>query len=191
MPATGAGRDVRRRPVVPLRSAPMMRRSHETCRRPGSWRATVRSCERHTLAVTIRVRIAPSPTGPLHIGTARTALFNYLFARQTGGTFILRLEDTDRARSTLEYERDILDGPALARPRMGRGPRGRRAARARARTGRIASRSAAPDTPRRPSAAARRGHAYECFCTPEELRGRAAHAGGPARSRATAAAART
>jgi glutamyl-tRNA synthetase len=57
-----------------------------------------------------RCRIAPSPTGPLHIGTARTALFNYLFARQTGGTFILRLEDTDRARSTLAYERDILEG---------------------------------------------------------------------------------
>ena len=49
---------------------------------------------------TIRVRIAPSPTGPLHIGTARTALFNYLFARHTGGTFLLRLEDTDVARST-------------------------------------------------------------------------------------------
>jgi nondiscriminating glutamyl-tRNA synthetase len=60
--------------------------------------------------MTVRVRIAPSPTGPLHIGTARTALFNYLFARRQGGTFILRLEDTDVARSTLEYERDILDG---------------------------------------------------------------------------------
>jgi glutamyl-tRNA synthetase len=58
----------------------------------------------------IRVRIAPSPTGPLHLGTARTALFNYLFARRNGGTFILRLEDTDAARSSLEYERDILDG---------------------------------------------------------------------------------
>jgi nondiscriminating glutamyl-tRNA synthetase len=58
----------------------------------------------------VRVRIAPSPTGPLHIGTARTALFNFLFARHLGGTFILRLEDTDVARSSLEYERDILDG---------------------------------------------------------------------------------
>ena len=58
----------------------------------------------------IRCRIAPSPTGPLHIGTARTALFNFLFARHTGGTFILRLEDTDVARSTVEHERDILDG---------------------------------------------------------------------------------
>jgi glutamyl-tRNA synthetase len=60
--------------------------------------------------VTARVRIAPSPTGPLHIGTARTALYNYLHARHVGGTFILRLEDTDRARSTTEFEKDILDG---------------------------------------------------------------------------------
>ncbi len=60
--------------------------------------------------MTTRCRIAPSPTGPLHVGTARTALFNYLFARQTGGTFVLRLEDTDKARSTPEFEQDILDG---------------------------------------------------------------------------------
>jgi len=59
---------------------------------------------------TIRVRIAPSPTGPLHIGTARTALFNYLYARHTRGTFVLRMEDTDAARSTEAYERDILEG---------------------------------------------------------------------------------
>jgi len=58
----------------------------------------------------VRVRIAPSPTGPLHIGTARTALFNYLFARHAGGTFVLRLEDTDVERSTAAFEQDILDG---------------------------------------------------------------------------------
>ena len=57
-----------------------------------------------------RVRIAPSPTGPLHIGTARTALFNFLHARHVGGTFILRLEDTDQVRSSIAYEKDILDG---------------------------------------------------------------------------------
>ncbi|HEY2915780.1 MAG TPA: glutamate--tRNA ligase [Candidatus Limnocylindrales bacterium] len=57
-----------------------------------------------------RDRIAPSPTGPLHIGTARTALFNYLFARRTGGAFVLRLEDTDVARSTVAFESDILGG---------------------------------------------------------------------------------
>jgi glutamyl-tRNA synthetase len=59
---------------------------------------------------TVRVRIAPSPTGPLHIGTARTALFNFLHARHTGGTYILRLEDTDQARGSIAYEKDILDG---------------------------------------------------------------------------------
>jgi glutamyl-tRNA synthetase len=58
----------------------------------------------------IRVRIAPSPTGPLHIGTARTAFFNFLFARHVGGTFLFRLEDTDVARSTAAFERDIIDG---------------------------------------------------------------------------------
>ena len=58
----------------------------------------------------IRARMAPSPTGPLHIGTARAALFNYLFARRQGGTFILRLEDTDVARSSIGFEQDILDG---------------------------------------------------------------------------------
>lgn len=55
-------------------------------------------------------RIAPSPTGKLHIGTARTALFNYLFARKHSGTFIIRSEDTDKARSTKEFESEILEG---------------------------------------------------------------------------------
>src|SRR3989344_795641 len=58
----------------------------------------------------IRVRIAPSPTGLLHIGTARTALFNRLFAKKNGGKFILRIEDTDKERSKPEYEKDILEG---------------------------------------------------------------------------------
>lgn len=56
------------------------------------------------------VRMAPSPTGNLHIGTARTALFNFLFARQRGGKYILRLEDTDKERSTREFETNILEG---------------------------------------------------------------------------------
>jgi glutamyl-tRNA synthetase len=59
-----------------------------------------------------RVRFAPSPTGHLHIGGARTALFNWLFARSLGGEFILRIEDTDRSRSTDEYIHSILDGMA-------------------------------------------------------------------------------
>src|SRR5687768_7800914 len=57
-----------------------------------------------------RVRFAPSPTGYLHIASARTALFNYLYARNTGGKFLLRIEDTDLARSTDESTRSILDG---------------------------------------------------------------------------------
>jgi glutamyl-tRNA synthetase len=60
--------------------------------------------------VTVRVRIAPSPTGNLHIGTARTAVFNWLFARHHGGQFILRIEDTDLTRSRPEYTQNILDG---------------------------------------------------------------------------------
>ncbi len=59
---------------------------------------------------TVRVRMAPSPTGFLHIGTARTTLFNWLFARSQGGTFILRIEDTDKERSTKQFEDNILNG---------------------------------------------------------------------------------
>ena len=62
--------------------------------------------------MTIRVRFAPSPTGLLHIGGARTALFNFLFARHEGGEFLLRIEDTDQARSTSDAVRVILDGLA-------------------------------------------------------------------------------
>ena len=58
----------------------------------------------------VRVRIAPSPTGRFHIGTARTALFNWLFAKKEKGVFILRIEDTDRERSKKEYEDDIRAG---------------------------------------------------------------------------------
>ncbi len=57
----------------------------------------------------IKTRIAPSPTGYLHIGTARTALINYIYAKQNNGKFILRIEDTDKERSKLEYEKDIIE----------------------------------------------------------------------------------
>ncbi len=60
--------------------------------------------------MTVRVRIAPSPTGNLHIGTARTAVFNWLFARHHQGQFILRVEDTDLERSRPEYTQNIIDG---------------------------------------------------------------------------------
>jgi len=72
--------------------------------------------------MTVRVRFAPSPTGPLHIGGVRTALFNYLFARRHGGTFVLRIEDTDVVRSTADFERDILTGLAWTGMRWDEGP---------------------------------------------------------------------
>src|SRR6187397_3661479 len=117
---------------------------------------------------TDRVRIAPSPTGPLHIGTARTALYNFLQARHVGGTFVLRLEDTDVARSTVAFEKDILDGLHWLGLDWDEGPE-------------VAGEPArGPHAPYRqmerlPSyaAAAQRlladDLAYPCFCTPEEL----------------------
>lgn len=70
----------------------------------------------------VRVRIAPSPTGPLHIGTARTALFNYLFAKKHKGKFILRIEDTDLERSDPKYEKDIIKGLKWLGIRYDEGP---------------------------------------------------------------------
>jgi nondiscriminating glutamyl-tRNA synthetase len=117
---------------------------------------------------TDRVRIAPSPTGPLHIGTARTALFNFLHARHTGGTSILRLEDTDVARSSIAYEKDILDGLHWLGLHWDEGPE-------------VAGEAArGPNAPYRQmerlpiyTAAAERllaeDKAYRCYCTPEEL----------------------
>jgi glutamyl-tRNA synthetase len=118
--------------------------------------------------MTDRVRIAPSPTGPLHIGTARTALYNYLHARSVGGTFILRLEDTDRVRSTAEFEKDILDGLHWLGLDWDEGPE-------------VAGEPArGPHAPYRQmerlptyEAAAQRllalDMAYPCYCSPEEL----------------------
>jgi len=66
--------------------------------------------DHHVNTTGIRVRFAPSPTGYLHVGGARTALFNWLYARKTGGTSLLRIEDTDKQRSTDEHTQVILDG---------------------------------------------------------------------------------
>ncbi len=66
-----------------------------------------------------RVRFAPSPTGRIHIGGARTALYNYLLARQTGGQMILRLEDTDRKRYQPETEHEIQESLKVARHLLG------------------------------------------------------------------------
>jgi glutamyl-tRNA synthetase len=63
-----------------------------------------------TLPTPLRLRFAPSPTGYLHVGGARTALYNWLLARKHGGKFLLRIEDTDRARSTDESTRAIFEG---------------------------------------------------------------------------------
>ena len=73
----------------------------------------------------IRVRFAPSPTGHLHLGGARTALFNWLFARHNKGTFILRIEDTDRTRSTEEYIEAIIEGMKWLGLNWDEGPTGR------------------------------------------------------------------
>jgi glutamyl-tRNA synthetase len=105
---------------------------------------------------TVRTRFAPSPTGLLHIGGARTALFNYLFARHHGGQFLLRIEDTDRARSTEEATRVILEGLdwlGLA-PDVPPGFQSRRAAR------HVEVAQQLLES----------GQAYRCWCTPEELK---------------------
>jgi glutamyl-tRNA synthetase len=103
----------------------------------------------------IRVRFAPSPTGYLHVGGARTALFNWLIARKLGGVFVLRIEDTDRERSTDESTRTILDGMTWLGLHWDEGPVHQ------------------ADGLQRHQADARRlleaGKAYRCFCTPEEL----------------------
>jgi glutamyl-tRNA synthetase len=104
---------------------------------------------------TPRVRFAPSPTGYLHVGGARTALFNWLFARHTGGTFILRIEDTDFERSSEEMVEGILEGMRWLGLTWDEGPffQSQRLDLYR-------------QTAERMIAA---GHAYHCFCTKEEL----------------------
>jgi glutamyl-tRNA synthetase len=106
--------------------------------------------------MTVRARFAPSPTGLLHIGSARTALFNYLFARHHGGTFLLRIEDTDRERSTEAATKVILEGLEWLGVVPGEPPvfQSTRAARH-------------AEVARSMLAA---GHAYNCYCTADELR---------------------
>src|SRR5258706_2400115 len=116
--------------------------------------------------MSVRVRFAPSPTGYLHVGGARTALYNYLFARGQRGTFVLRIEDTDAARSTAESLAAILDSMEWLGLRWDEGPgvggafgpylqserRDRYQCHARALT--------------------ESGRAYPCYCTAEELESR-------------------
>jgi glutamyl-tRNA synthetase len=112
-----------------------------------------------------RVRFAPSPTGYLHVGGARTALFNWLYARRHGGAFVLRIEDTDVERSSVEMVEGILDGLRWLGLNWDEGPgaggshgpyfQSQRLDRYRAAAARLVA----------------EGHAYYCYCPPERLRG--------------------
>jgi glutamyl-tRNA synthetase len=110
-----------------------------------------------------RVRFAPSPTGYLHVGGARTALFNWLYARREGGTFVLRIEDTDRERSSDEMTQAILDGMRWLGLDWDEGPFHQADGfdRHRADVDRLLE----------------SGQAYRCFCTPEELQAKRDAAG--------------
>lgn len=110
----------------------------------------------------IRVRFAPSPTGFLHVGGARTALFNWLFARKHHGTFILRIEDTDAERSSPEMIEGILDGLRWLELDWDEGPyfQSQRLS--------VYQHSA--------RALIESGHAYYCFCSPQELAIKRQHA---------------
>jgi len=103
----------------------------------------------------VRVRFAPSPTGYLHLGGARTALFNWLFARHNKGSFILRIEDTDRSRSTEEYIEAIIEGMRWLKLDWDEGPYRQ--------TERFDIYRSYVDR------LLKEGKAYRCYCTPEEL----------------------
>jgi glutamyl-tRNA synthetase len=105
--------------------------------------------------LTPRVRFAPSPTGYLHVGGARTALFNWLFARHAGGVFILRIEDTDFERSSEDMVQGILDGMRWLGLEWDEGPFFQ--------SQRLPLYQATAERLRQS------GHAYYCFCTKEEL----------------------
>jgi glutamyl-tRNA synthetase len=107
---------------------------------------------------TVRVRFAPSPTGFLHIGGARTALFNWLYARHHRGTFILRIEDTDRSRSTDEYIDAIIEGMKWLGLDWDEGPF-RQTDRFEVYRNYVTK-------------LVEEGRAYQCYCSPEELEAR-------------------
>jgi len=113
----------------------------------------------------VRVRFAPSPTGHLHVGGARTALFNWLFARHAGGVFLLRIEDTDRSRSTDESIRQILE--AMTWLGLGWDPEGPEEDGTHRGYFRQTSRLEVYRTHAEQLLAA--GRAYRCYCPPDEL----------------------
>lgn len=108
--------------------------------------------------MTVRVRFAPSPTGFLHVGGVRTALFNWLYARRAGGTFLLRVEDTDRARSRPEHTQAMLDGLAWLGLAVDEGP--------------VFQADGVERHRRDALRLLDQGAAYRCFCTAEELAAR-------------------
>jgi glutamyl-tRNA synthetase len=114
----------------------------------------------------VRVRFAPSPTGFLHIGGVRTALFNWLYARHYGGTFILRIEDTDQTRSTDESILAILQGMEWCGMDWDEGPGKEGPHGPYRQTERLALYREHVDK------LLASGRAYKCYCTPEELEGR-------------------
>jgi glutamyl-tRNA synthetase len=118
----------------------------------------------------IRVRFAPSPTGYLHVGGARTALFNWLLARHHGGAFILRIEDTDLERSSSEMVEGILDGLRWLGLDWDEGPAVGGAYAPYFQSERLAIYREDAEL------LVRRGAAYYCYCTPDELKARRAAA---------------
>ncbi len=113
--------------------------------------------------MSVRVRFAPSPTGALHLGGARTALFNWLFARHNKGVFILRIEDTDRTRSTDEAIKAIYDGMEWLGLDWDEGPKANGDYGPYLQTERLHLYREYIDK------LLKDGRAYHCFCTPEEL----------------------
>ena len=111
----------------------------------------------------VRVRMAPSPTGFFHVGSARTALFNFLFARHTGGTFVLRVEDTDQSRGSDEYEQVIYDALDWLGLFPDEGPRQGGAFGPYRQSERFATYTALAEELQKA------GHAYHAFETAEEL----------------------
>lgn len=111
----------------------------------------------------VRTRFAPSPTGKLHIGNVRTALFNWLFAKKRGGSFILRIEDTDTARSRIEYELSIIEDLKWLGLEWDEGPdKGGEFGPYRQSERRSLHKAAAVRL-------VNEGKAYKCFCTKEQL----------------------
>ncbi|MGC9158594.1 MAG: glutamate--tRNA ligase [Terracidiphilus sp.] len=127
-----------------------------------------------TLAIA-RVRFAPSPTGLLHVGNARTALYNWLFARRSGGRFILRIEDTDRERSAARYETQLIEDLRWLGLDWDEGPGDPDGSEKGAfgpyrQSGRLEIYAAHTER------LLAEGKAYRCFCTPEELEAERARA---------------